>query len=127
MQEIYKNDKVQKAVILSTPISSKSKGHNAYIQYGPNMYIYTEFENNLLNTAEEVYTLKTVRGDDYTNSIRCLKWLSLKGCYSVKLNFIPSKLHMHIFIMSTKCMHGLKKILYKLWKTWITQTAYPII
>ena len=78
------------------------------------MYIYTEFENNLLNTAEEVYTLKTVRGDDYTNSIRCLKWLSLKGCYSVKLNFIPSKLHMHIFIMSTKCMHGLKKILYKL-------------
>ena len=74
--------------------------------------------------------LKTVRAVDHTNSIpnnakSCQKWLSSKGCNSVKINFSSIKNpHAHIFNMSTTCMQGFKKIHWKLWEELITQALY---
>ena len=54
-----------------------------------------------------------VREVDYTNSIPYNakpKYISLKGCNSVKNNFIATKTPNHIFIMSTKSTQGFKKI-----------------
>ena len=61
------------------------KNSHAYFQYIHNKYAW--FQND---------PLKTVRGVDYTNFIpynakSCLKWLSSKGCNSVKINFSSTK------------------------------------
>ena len=61
------------------------KNSHAHLQCIHNKYAW--FQND---------PLKTVRGVDYTNSIpynakSCLKWLSLKGCNSVKINSSSTK------------------------------------
>ena len=76
---------VENAVILSKIIFFVCKNSHAYLQYIRNKYAW--FQND---------PLKTVRGIDYTNSIpynakSCLKWLSSKGCNSVKINSSSTK------------------------------------
>ena len=61
------------------------KNSHAHLQYIHNKCAW--FQND---------PLKTVRGVDYTNSIphnakSCLKWLSSKGCNSVKINSSSTK------------------------------------
>ena len=65
--------------------------------------------NHTLYARSEKDPLQTVGVVDYTNSIKnCLKWLSLKGCISVKKKS-PSKLHMYISTMPIKSISEFQK------------------
>ena len=79
---------------------------------------YSRYQKDSLEIVVEV---------NYTNSVSNNakpKWLCLKGRNSVKIIYSPSKLHMHIFIMSTKKYTRLQKTHWKLCEELITQTLY---
>ena len=81
---------------------------------------YARFQND---------PLKTVRGVDYTYSIpynakSCLKWLSSKGCNSVKINSSSTKIpHAHLQYVHNRYKRFQKDPL-KLREKLITQTLY---
>ena len=97
-QTCYPTLKANLKIVLSRKYSNFVKNYfflcknsHAHLQYIHNKCAW--FQND---------PLKTVRGVDYTNSIpynakSCLKWLSSKGCNSVKINSSSTKnLHAHL-------------------------------
>ena len=89
--------------------------------------MYAGFKNEPVKTVEEVITQTP-----YSHALSyksCLKWIGLKGCNSVKINFISIKTP-HSYLHYVHKMYALfkkKKICYTLWKKLITQNAYPIM
>ena len=106
--KISLNDWVQKAVIPSELILHPSKTHMPiFIMSTTSMQ---GFKKTHWKLKEELITQTLYP----TMQKNCLKWLSSKVIILSESILMPSKEHMHIFIMSTTGMQGFKKSHWKL-------------
>ena len=125
IQTCYPTLKVNLKIVLSRKCHNFVKNYffvcknsHAHFQYIHKKYAW--FHND---------PLKTVREVDDTNSIpynakSCLKWLSSKGCNSVKINSSSTKNpHAHLQYVHKRYVRFQKDPL-KLWEDLITQTLY---
>ena len=111
IQTCYPTLKANLKIVLSRKCRNFAKHYSfvckhshEHLQYIHNKYAW--FQND---------PLKTVRGVDYTTSIpynakSCLKWLSSKGCNSVKINSTSTKKpHAHFQYVHNR-LQGFKRI-----------------